>query len=114
MGSQWVGWAYLMGAILFEVVGTSLLRDTQGFTRLLPSAVVVVTYIVAVFFMTLASRDLPLGVVYTVWSALGTVMIFGIGAARFGELPGTPVIIGAAMIIVGTGVMSFGTAMQIE
>lgn len=107
-------WGYLFGAIVCEVFGTSLLRDTEGFTKLAPTAVVMAAYTAAMWLLSLASRDLPIGVVYTVWAGLGTVMIFAIAAARFGEMPGLPVIVGAFLVVGGVALMSFGSVVPVE
>lgn len=108
------GWAFLMAAIVLEVIGTSGLRDTQGFSRILPSIVVLGAYAASIYLMGLAAEELPVGIVYTVWCGVGIILVFGIAAARVGEMPDTAAMVGALLVMLGIGVMSFGTSMQVE
>lgn len=66
---------YLALAICGEVIGTTALKSTEGFTKLGPSAVVTVAYIVAFYGLSLTLERLPVGVVYAVWSGVGTLLI---------------------------------------
>ena len=66
---------YLALAIAAEVAGTSLLKVTEEFTKLIPTTFLVIFYLISFWLMTLALRDLPLGVVYAVWSGLGIVLV---------------------------------------
>ena len=71
---------YLALAIAAEVAGTSLLKATEEFTKLVPTTFLIIFYAMSFWLMTLALRDLPLGVVYAVWSGLGIVLVDIIGA----------------------------------
>ena len=96
---------YLALAIVAEVAGTSLLKVTEEFTKLIPTTFLVIFYLISFWLMTLALRDLPLGVVYAVWSGLGIVLVAIIGAFVYKEVPDLASIIGMALIISGVIVM---------
>jgi small multidrug resistance pump len=96
---------YLALAIAAEVAGTSLLKATEEFTKLLPTTFLIIFYAMSFWLMTLALRDLPLGVVYAVWSGLGIVLVAIIGALVYKEMPDLGSIIGMALIISGVVVM---------
>jgi small multidrug resistance pump len=72
-------------AIVTEVAGTVALRYTDGFTRALPSAVVVIGYGVSFWLLALVLKELSIGLTYAVWSAAGTALIAAIGVFAFGE-----------------------------
>ena len=96
---------YLALAIAAEVAGTSLLKATEEFTKLVPTTLLIIFYAMSFWLMTLALRDLPLGVVYAVWSGLGIVLVAIIGALVYKEMPDLGSIIGMALIISGVVVM---------
>ena len=75
----------LSAAIVAEVVGTIALRASHGFSRPLPSLVVVAGYALSFWLLALVLRDLPVGYVYAVWSAVGTALIAVVGILAFGE-----------------------------
>ncbi|MFC6941205.1 multidrug efflux SMR transporter [Salinirubellus sp. GCM10025818] len=88
-------------AILAEVVGTTSLKLSQGFSRPLPSLGVLVGYGAAFYFLSLALEDLPVGVVYGTWAALGIVAIAAIGVVAFDEPVDIAGIVGIGLIIAG-------------
>ena len=89
-------------AILAEVAGTVALKYTDGFTNLGPSALVVVGYGLSFWMLALVLRDLPIGLTYAVWAAVGTALIAGIGIVAFGEPATTMKLLSLALIIAGT------------
>ena len=104
---------YLALAIAAEVAGTSLLKATEEFSRLVPTTFLVVFYLISSWLMTLALRDLPLGVVYAVWSGLGIVLVACVGAFVYKEIPDLGSLIGMALIISGVVVMHlFSTSIK--
>ena len=104
---------YLALAIAAEVAGTSLLKATEEFTKLVPTAFLVIFYCISFWLMTLALRDLPLGVVYAVWSGLGIVLVAVVGAFVYKEMPDLASLIGMALIISGVVVMHlFSTSIK--
>jgi len=96
---------YLALAIAAEVAGTSLLKATEEFSKLIPTTFLVVFYVLSFWLMTLALRELPLGVVYAVWSGLGICLVAIVGALVYKEMPDLGSIIGMALIISGVVVM---------
>lgn len=92
---------YLAIAIAFEVVATSALKMTDGFTRLAPSLVTLAGYGFAFFFLSLTLRTIPVGVVYAIWSGAGIVLIAAIGYVVFRQSLDLPAIIGMALILAG-------------
>ena len=96
---------YLALAIAAEVAGTSLLKATEEFTKLVPTTFLVIFYLISFWLMTLALRELPLGVVYAVWSGLGIVLVAVVGAFMYKEIPDLASLIGMALIISGVVVM---------
>ncbi|XRQ14688.1 DMT family transporter [Actinomadura welshii] len=95
-------------AIAFEVTATLSMRASEGFTKLAPSAVVVVGYLISFVLMARALLSLNVGPVYAIWSALGTVGAFAGGVVLFKE-PVKPVTIaGAVIIVAGVIVMNLG------
>jgi small multidrug resistance pump len=95
-------------AILTEVSATVALRSADGFTRLLPSAVVVAGYGVSFWMLALVLRQLPVGLTYAVWSAAGTALIAAIGIVAFGE--GATVLKLASLALIIAGVIGLNLA----
>ena len=89
-------------AILAEVAGTVALKYTDGFTNLGPSALVVVGYGLSFWMLALVLRDLPIGLTYAVWAAVGTALIAAIGIFAFGEPATTMKLLSLGLIIAGT------------
>jgi small multidrug resistance pump len=80
-----LAWTYLSAAIATEVIGTLFLRFTDGFTRPLPSIVVVTTYVLSLWLTALALKTLEISLAYAVWAGVGTAAIAIIGMAALGE-----------------------------
>jgi small multidrug resistance pump len=96
-----VHYIYLIVAIAAETIGTSAIQASQQFTRLWPSVLVVVAYAASFYFMSLALKVMPVGVVYAIWSGLGIVLIALIGRVVFGQRLDWPAMAGLALIIAG-------------
>lgn len=94
-------YSYLAIAILFEVIATSALKASNGFTVLLPSAVVVVGYGIAFFSLSLALRGVPLGIAYGMWSAIGIVLVSLAGWVFYQQKLDGPALIGLGLIVAG-------------
>lgn len=99
-------WIVLSIAIVAEVIGTSALKLSEGFTRPWPSAVVVAGYAVAFYFLAVTLKHLPVGIAYAVWSGAGTALITLIGFAVFRQRLDLAGIIGIALIIAGVLVLN--------
>lgn len=97
---------YLIVAILFEVVATTALKETQGFTRLGPSLVAVTGYAFAFYFLSLPLRTMPVGIVYALWCAAGIVLITAIGWIWFRQALDLPALVGMGLIMAGVVVIN--------
>jgi small multidrug resistance pump len=94
-------WLYLLVAILTEVVGTSMMKVSQGLTRLIPSVLMFVLYGISFVFMALALKRIEVSTAYAIWSGLGTAMIATIGILWFRESFNLPKLVGLVLIIGG-------------
>ncbi|MCO8029418.1 multidrug efflux SMR transporter [Brevundimonas diminuta] len=99
-------WLALLGAIGFEVMGTTLLQQSQQFTKPLPTAGLAVCYGIAFYLLTLALKQMPVGLAYAIWSGLGVVLISLIGLVLFKQNLDGPAIIGLGLIIGGVVVIN--------
>lgn len=95
------GWVYLVIAILFEVVGTTFLKMSDGMTRLGPAVGVVGCYGVSFTLLAWALTTVEVGIAYAVWSAVGTAVIAVIGIALFGESVSALKLGGIVLIVAG-------------
>lgn len=94
-------WLFLIIAIIAEVIATSALKTSDGFSKLLPSVVVVMGYGVAFYFLSLTLRTIPMGIVYALWSGVGIVLISGIGWVWHGEKLSLTAMAGIAFVVFG-------------
>ena len=92
-------WLFLFIAIVSEVVATSALKWSNGFTQFWPSLVMVAGYVAAFFFLSLHYVPSPVGVAYTIWSGAGIVLLAVIGWLLLGQALDIPDIVGLALII---------------
>ncbi|MDE1184020.1 multidrug efflux SMR transporter [Paraburkholderia sp.] len=105
-------YAVLAIAIVAEVIATSALRASNGFSKLLPSAVVVLGYGVAFYCLSLTLRSIPVGIVYAVWSGAGIVLITLVAMALYRQMPDLPAMIGLGLIISGVAVLNLFSKME--
>jgi small multidrug resistance pump len=96
-----LAWIYLSAAIVTEVIGTVFLRYTDGFTRPVPSIVVVVTYVVSIWLTALALKSLEISLAYAVWAGVGTAAVAIIGMAALGETVNGLKLASIALVISG-------------
>ncbi len=96
-----MSWFYLTVAVLFEVVGTSAMKMSDGMTRLWPAVVVVLCYSAAFSLLAQALRTIEVGIAYAIWSAAGTAVIAAIGVLVFGESLSVMKVAGIALIVAG-------------
>jgi len=99
-------YVYLLIAIIAEVMATSSLKASQGFTRLLPSLVVIVGYGVAFYFLSLSLKGTGVGVAYALWSGIGIVLLSVVGVVVFGEKIDVPAVIGFVLILAGVVILN--------
>ena len=99
-------WLLLALAILAEVVGTSALKASAGFTRLAPSGLVVVGYAVSFYCLSLVLRTIPIGVAYAIWSGLGIVLITLVAWLVYDQTVDLPAVLGMGLIVAGVLVLN--------
>jgi small multidrug resistance pump len=99
-------YVFLAIAIVAEVIATSALKASQGFSQLMPSILVVVGYGVAFFFLSLTLRTIPVGIAYAIWSGAGIVLVSLIGFALYGQKLDVWAIVGIGLIIAGVMVIN--------
>lgn len=97
---------FLFIAILFETLGTSALKATGQFTKLVPSLITVGAYVIAFYFLSLTLKLLPVGIAYAIWSGVGIVLISLVGWIAFGQRLDFPAILGLTMIVAGVLVIN--------
>jgi len=97
---------YLGIAIIAEVIATSALKASDGFSRLLPSVITVVGYSIAFWCLSLTLKVIPTGIVYAIWSGVGIVLISAVGWFWFKQSLDTPALIGLGLIIAGVLVIN--------
>ena len=99
-------WLYLFIAIISEVIGTSALKSSQGFTRLMPSLLVVAGYAAAFYFLSLTLTSIPVGVAYAIWSGLGILLVSLAGYVLYHQTLDLPAVLGIALIVAGVVILS--------
>ncbi|MAB44609.1 MAG: QacE family quaternary ammonium compound efflux SMR transporter [Sphingomonadaceae bacterium] len=97
---------YLAIAIIGEVFATSFLRQTEGFTRLGPTVIALMGYLVTFYFLALALRTIPTGVAYAIWAGLGVVLVAGVAWVIQGQKLDTAAIIGMSFIVAGVVILN--------
>ena len=101
-----MGPLYLSIAIIGEVIATSFLRASAGFTQLVPSVVVIVGYGVTFYFFSLALQTIPVGIAYAIWSGVGIVLVSIIAFVVYQQVLDLPALIGMGLILSGVLVIN--------
>ena len=105
---------YLLLAILFETSATTMLKVSEGFTKPLPTVASIILYIFSFYCLSICLKDIPIGIAYAIWSALGIVLLTFIGIFAFKQTPDWPAIIGLLFIIIGVGILNIFSKMSIH
>ncbi|MFH5803249.1 DMT family transporter [Alienimonas sp. DA493] len=105
-----MNYLFLLVAIVAEVIATSALKASEGFSRPGPSAVVVVGYAAAFYCLSLTLRTIPVGVAYAIWSGLGVTLITLVGWVAFGQKLNAAALIGMGLIVAGVVVLNLSPA----
>ncbi|WP_207005126.1 DMT family transporter [Trinickia mobilis] len=106
------GYVWLAIAIVAEVIGTSALRASEGFSRLWPSLVVVAGYGVAFYCLSLTLKSMPVGIVYAIWSGVGIVLITLAAIVLYRQVPDLAALAGLGLIVAGVVVLNLFSKMQ--
>ena len=92
---------FLVLAIILELLSTSFLKDTYGFTKLYPSLIVITSLCACLYLISHAVKFIPVGIVYASWAGLGIVGITIIAVIKYKQVPNIPTIIGLSLIVAG-------------
>ncbi len=101
-----MGALFLTIAIVGEVIATSFLRASQGFTQPIPTLVVVIGYGITFYFFSLALQTIPVGVAYAIWSGVGIVIVSIIAFIVYKQVLDAPALIGMGLILAGVLVIN--------
>lgn len=99
-------YVYLATSIVAEVIATSALKASEGFTRFVPSALVAIGYATSFYFLSLTLKILPVGIVYAIWSGIGIVLISAIGWVLYGQKLDAAALLGMSLIVAGVLVVN--------
>ncbi|WP_434362655.1 multidrug efflux SMR transporter [Parasalinivibrio latis] len=103
-------WFLLAGAIVAEVIATSLMPRTQQFTQPLYSLVVLTGYGIAFYLLSITVKSVPLGVTYAVWSGTGIVLVTAFSWFAYGQKLSLPVMLGMGLILAGSVIVNLFSA----
>ena len=99
-------WILLAIAIIAEIFGTTMLKQSEGFSQWLPSVLALCAFCVAFYLVSRVFQVLPVGIVYAIWSGAGIVLTALIGWVAFDQKPDIPALIGMMMIVAGVVVIN--------
>ncbi|ADO59298.2 DMT family transporter [Paenibacillus polymyxa] len=97
---------FLAISIASELIGTSMLKASEGFTRLYPTLFTIVAFVISFFFISLTLKTLPLNMTYAIWSGVGAVATTVISVLIWKEKINTGSIVGIALIVIGVVVLN--------
>lgn len=104
-----MAWLYLVVAGVLEVVWACTMKQSHGFSRLVPSVITLVTMVASFGLLSLAMRSLPLGTAYTIWTGIGAVGAFIVGIAVLGEQVSAMRVLAAVLIVSGLVLMKLSS-----
>ena len=102
-----MSYLYLGIAIIAEVVATSALKSSQGFTKPLANIVVVVGYCIAFYCLSIVLKTIPIGIAYGIWAGLGIVLIIIVGYFFYQQKLDAAAVIGMTLIVSGVVIINF-------
>tara|TARA_R110002012_G_scaffold45587_2_gene121069 strand:+ start:1706 stop:2035 length:330 start_codon:yes stop_codon:yes gene_type:complete len=100
-----MAYLFLALAIIAEVIGTMALKATNGFTVVLPSAIVLVAYGAAFVLLSFCLREIPVGIAYGIWAGIGIVLVTVAGAVIYKQIPDLAAVIGLLLIVAGVTII---------
>lgn len=98
---------FLSLAIILEVIGSGFMKVSDGFSKLIPTSIVVVCYLACFYFLSLALREIPLSIAYAIWGGIGIVLTALVSVYVFKQQLDAAAIIGIAFIVIGVIIMNF-------
>lgn len=105
-----MAWVSLLAAGVLEIVWAFAMKQSQGFTRLVPTAIMLVTMIGSFGLLSISMRTLPLGTAYTIWTGIGAIGAFLVGIFFLGEAVNVSRLIAGVLIVSGLVLMKFSTS----
>ncbi len=93
-------------AIVTEVIATSALKASEGFSKLWPSVIVVVGYGISFYLLSIVLKSIPVGVTYAIWSGLGIVLVGAVAAVIYKQIPDAAALLGMGLIVAGVLVIN--------
>ncbi|SDM42755.1 small multidrug resistance pump [Catalinimonas alkaloidigena] len=103
---------FLLLAIAFEIMGTTYLKKSEGFSQWGASVVTVISYLFSFYFLSLTLKVVPIGVAYAIWSGVGIIAITLLGIVFFKQKPDLPAIIGIGLIMLGVVIINLFSKMN--
>tara|TARA_B100001113_G_scaffold45323_1_gene32070 strand:+ start:648 stop:980 length:333 start_codon:yes stop_codon:yes gene_type:complete len=107
-------WLFLGLAIFSEVLATSFLKSSEGFTKLWPSVIVFAGYMLAFYFLSLTLETIPIGVAYAIWSGVGVASITLVSVIAFDQKIDFSAVVGIGLIIIGVIVLRVFSDASVE
>jgi quaternary ammonium compound-resistance protein SugE len=104
-----MAWVLLSVAGVLEVVWAFFMKQSDGFTRITPTTIMIVAMVTSVWLLSISMRTLPLGTAYMVWTGIGAVGAFAVGIALLGEQVSPMRIVAALLILSGIALMKLST-----
>ena len=105
---------FLVLAIIFELLSTSFLKDTHGFTKLYPSLIVITSLCICLYLISHSMKFIPVGIVYASWAGIGIVGITIIAVIKYKQVPNIPTMIGLSLIVVGVIIVHLMNDIKVE
>lgn len=107
LSNDFMQYLYLALAIIFEVLGSSFIKASHGFSKLLPTLVVVAAYGICFYFLALCLKTMPLGAAYAIWGGVGITLTALVSVFIFKQPMDLPAIIGIVLIVGGVFIINF-------
>ena len=105
---------FLALGIGLELISTSFLKDTNGFTNFYPSLIVITALCICVYLLSHTMKFIPVGIVYATWAGLGIVGITIIAVIKYKQIPNIPTVIGLSLIVVGVIIVHLMNDIKVE
>ena len=109
-----MSYLYLAGAIVFEVIGTSALKASEGFSKLRPTLLMAICFAIGLFCLSQSLRTIPLGIAYAIWCGVGIILTALSGWFVFRQAIDLPAMVGMALIIAGVLVINLMSNSVVE
>jgi small multidrug resistance pump len=102
-----MNYMFLAFAIILEVIASSFLKASDGFSKLLPTLVMAAAYLGCFYFLSLALKTIPMGIAYAIWAGVGIILTAIVSVVVFKQTLDFPAIIGIVLIVAGVVVMNY-------